>query len=240
MTLGITQITSASTSGITSGNLVPSFNLGIGTTPVFSSQTRRDITPPVSQTTLGPSIASTSTGYNNLVLPDSLENMFITNYQNFVTQFVSNASQSCASIAPQSADVQSSSYDPSKSFRPYDYNKYGDNGAYISKLSPAMQEKVMKLLDYAQSQGIKVKITSGYRTYQKQCELAKQYANQPGRAAKPGTSPHEFGRAIDIEYKSLSDSAIQKLAKYAKEVLGMRWGGDFSKCCEVWHFEIPA
>ena len=42
--------------------------------------------------------------------------------------------------------------------------------------------------------------------------------------AKPGTSAHEFGRAIDINVSQLKRSDIYKLARYAKEVLHMRWG----------------
>ena len=132
-------------------------------------------------------------------------------------------------------------YDPKTSFRPYDYNKYGKNGNYIKELCPVMQEKVIALLDYAKKEGINLQIISGYRSYEEQKQLYEDYRRRglTKRAAKPGTSPHEFGRAIDINRKILKNGEIQKLAKYAKETLHMRWGGDFKNWdTEQWHFDI--
>ena len=123
----------------------------------------------------------------------------------------------------------SETYDPSKSIRyPINYAKYGRNGEFIKKLNPVMQDKVMALLDYAKTEGINgVMITSGYRSHQDQINLAIKYKNVKGRVAKPGTSAHEFGRAIDINASQLKRSDVYKLARYAKEVLHMRWGGRF-------------
>lgn len=47
----------------------------------------------------------------------------------------------------------------------------------------------------AEAQGLKLTITSSYRSHAKQQSL---YANSPGGAARPGWSNHEFGMAIDI------------------------------------------
>ena len=116
--------------------------------------------------------------------------------------------------------------------RPYDYNKYGKDGDKISKLAPEMQEKTMMLLDYAKSQGMNVSITSGYRTEAEQQELLRK---RPKYAAK--NSLHCKGRAIDIHIASGKDSDYKKLADYGKSI-GMRWGGDFSKVKERWHFDI--
>ena len=116
--------------------------------------------------------------------------------------------------------------------RPYDYNKYGSNGEKISKLDPTMQQKTMQLLDWAESQGMKVTITSGYRTQAEQNELLR---TRPKYAAK--NSLHCQGRAIDISIAGGKDSDYKKLADYAKSI-GMRWGGDFSKVKERWHFDI--
>ena len=145
-------------------------------------------------------------------------------------------------LTRKTTPVGRNDYNPKNSFRPYDYNKYDKNGDKIKELDPKMQEKVMQLLDYAKQQGIKgVKIISGYRTYQEQAALYQKYVvegGQKGRAAKPGTSKHETGKAIDINAEQLNYADVQKLAKYAKEVLGMNWGGDFKTCREIWHFDI--
>lgn len=117
-------------------------------------------------------------------------------------------------------------------FRPYDYNNYGKNGDKISKLTPKMQEKTMQLLDYAKSQGMNVTITSGYRTQAEQQELLR---TRPQYAAKK--SLHCEGKAIDIRIASGKDEDYKKLGDYAKSI-GMRWGGDFSKVKERWHFDL--
>lgn len=119
-----------------------------------------------------------------------------------------------------------------ENFRPYDYNKYGKNANKISELSPEMQEKTMMLLDYAKSQGMEVTITSGFRTRAQQEYLLK---TRPEYAAK--RSLHCLGRAIDISIKGNNDSDYRKLGEYAKSI-GMRWGGDFKKVAERWHFDI--
>lgn len=120
-----------------------------------------------------------------------------------------------------------------KNFRPFDYNRYGESGDKISKLSQTMQEKTMKLLDYAKSQGMEVSITSGYRTESEQAELRRK---KPNLAAKK--SLHCQGKAIDIKIKNGTDADYKKLGDYAKS-LGMRWGGDFKNpCAERWHFDL--
>lgn len=117
-------------------------------------------------------------------------------------------------------------------FRPYNYNEYGKNGTKISQLDPKMQEKTMQLLDYAKSEGLNVSITSGYRTKEEQAELLR---TRPQFAAKK--SHHCTGKAIDISIIGGSDADYKKLGDYAKSI-GMRWGGDFSKVKERWHFDI--
>ncbi len=117
-------------------------------------------------------------------------------------------------------------------FRPYDYNKYGSDGDKISKLDPTMQQKTMQLLDWAKSQGMKVSITSGYRTQAEQADLIRR---KPNLAAK--NSLHCQGRAVDLHIEGGSDADYKKLADYAKSI-GFRWGGDFKKVKERWHFDI--
>lgn len=117
-------------------------------------------------------------------------------------------------------------------FRPYNYNNYGKNADKISKLDPKMQEKTMQLLEYAKSQGMNVTITSGYRTQAEQQELLR---TRPQYAAKK--SLHCVGKAIDITIVGGKDEDYKKLGDYAKSI-GMRWGGDFRKVKERWHFDL--
>ena len=113
---------------------------------------------------------------------------------------------------------------------------YGENSKYIEKLHPAMQEKMMQLLDWAKSKGISLKITSGFRSAAQQNAL--QYKNKGGKkiAAATGSSPHEYGIAVD--FRSSNNTAVGQKAKE----LGMRWGGDWGGrghwAKEEWHVDM--
>ena len=117
-------------------------------------------------------------------------------------------------------------------FRPYDYNSFGSNGDKISQLNPVMQQKTMQLLEFAKARGLKVTITSGYRT---KAEQAKLYATNPNAAKN---SLHCSGKAIDIKIANGTDADYKLLGDYAKSI-GMRWGGDFKNPGkERWHFDL--
>ena len=113
----------------------------------------------------------------------------------------------------------------------YNISDFGSNAQKISQLDPEMQEKTMQLLDYAKSKGLTVQITSGYRTQEEQQELLR---TRPQFAAK--RSAHCEGKAIDINIVGGTDADYKMLGDYAKSI-GMRWGGDFSKVKERWHFD---
>ena len=113
---------------------------------------------------------------------------------------------------------------------------YGKNSKFIENLHPAMQEKMMQLLDWAKSKGISLDISVGFRTTAQQRAL--QYKNKGGRkvAAAPGSSPHEYGIAVD--FRSSNNTAVGQKAKE----LGMRWGGDWGGrgrwTREPWHIDM--
>jgi len=111
------------------------------------------------------------------------------------------------------------------------------NDDYIKELAPEMQEKVRLLEEYARKEGIPFTITSGYRSREEQIALQNKYAGQKGRVAGADSSRHRFGKAIDINTKSLTETQCKKLGDYAKSI-GMRWGGDFITCRERWHFDM--
>lgn len=127
----------------------------------------------------------------------------------------------------------------------YTYNnsndKFADNNKnYLKNLNPEMRKRTEQLIAYANSNGYDVKIISGKRTNEEQKRLQEKYADQPGRAAK--RSAHCVGKAIDIEVVprngvESADEGYNLLGKYAKNELGMRWGGDFKSYRERWHFD---
>lgn len=115
---------------------------------------------------------------------------------------------------------------------PSGINDTRTNEEKIKELTPQMQTKVNALLKYAEEQGLKVQITSGYRTREQQNYLLK---TRPKYAAKD--SLHCYGKAIDINIAGGSNADYKKLGDYAKSI-GMRWGGDFSSVKERWHFDL--
>jgi hypothetical protein len=66
------------------------------------------------------------------------------------------------------------------------------------KLHPEAAAQFEKLLAAAKRANRPFTLTSAYRNYATQETAARAYANQPGRAARPGTSNHGWGVAIDI------------------------------------------
>ena len=93
--------------------------------------------------------------------------------------------------------------------------------------NPAFRKSLLSLQQRATAAGIKTKLISGVRTFQDQKELYANFlAGQSGKplpfpkrgpvkvAAKPGTSPHEAGRAADlIAVDPKQQGEIDKLAK---------------------------
>ena len=117
-------------------------------------------------------------------------------------------------------------------------DKYKSNNEQkLQGLTAEMREKTKTLIAYAIENGYDVKIVSGYRTEEQQKVLQERYKNEPGRASK--NSPHTRGKAIDIElYKDGKKVEVTSaIGNYAKNTLGMRWGGNFKSYREPWHFD---
>lgn len=90
-----------------------------------------------------------------------------------------------------------------------------------SGLHPQLRNLVRNLPRVAAYHGIRYRITSAYRSPQKQAALYRAYlaGQTPYPVAPPGTSLHERGVAIDI----VSDNP-QKLAALLTSA-GLLWGG---------------
>lgn len=77
-------------------------------------------------------------------------------------------------------------------------------------------------------------ITSGFRTYDQQARL---YADKPGWAARPGTSNHERGIAVDIAYNGSG-----QIPAWLREKIAAEYGVSFplanrARNPEPWHVE---
>ena len=74
-------------------------------------------------------------------------------------------------------------------------------------------------------------IGSGFRSYEGQVAAAKKYANQPGRAARPGTSLHGLGLAIDTSNLTNQAYAWMKQNAHRYNIVNLpseRWHWQFS------------
>lgn len=95
----------------------------------------------------------------------------------------------------------------------------GINASLLNNLKGMIEE-------YGSSTGKSVTITSGYRSSAQQEQLHRR---NPKRAAKPGSSMHEFGLAIDLDSKALDE--MDKLGLMRKYGFTRPVGG------EPWHTE---
>ena len=78
-------------------------------------------------------------------------------------------------------------------------------------------------------------ITSGFRSQAKQDELRRRWAaGEPGIYKPARVSKHSSRRAIDVSTRDPNFSLYKDFMK----MLGVKWGGDFSRPDPV-HFELP-
>lgn len=80
-----------------------------------------------------------------------------------------------------------------------------------------------------------VKVTDGYRTREQQ---ERAYAAKPGLAARPGTSLHERGLAVDIEAENVrNEDKLRELMVKRDTVLWLTSLGLQTIPGEPWHIE---
>jgi LAS superfamily LD-carboxypeptidase LdcB len=85
----------------------------------------------------------------------------------------------------------------------------------IEKLDAEFAEAVATLL----AAFPQLKINSAFRTFAEQAELYRRYqAGTGGIAARPGSSLHERGLAVDINFNELSEEEKVKIRKMAEEL----------------------
>lgn len=104
-------------------------------------------------------------------------------------------------------------------------------------VSPALASRVHEMADALSRRGIAVRVTSGLRSIEKQRALYADRASNPNPVAKPGTSKHEQGQAIDVGPVGKTSAAIWQAIGEEGKRTGLRWGGDFVKRDPV-HFEL--
>ncbi|MFP5503229.1 MAG: peptidoglycan-binding protein [Candidatus Sericytochromatia bacterium] len=66
-------------------------------------------------------------------------------------------------------------------------------------ISVKIADQFDRLVEAARKDGVTIAITSGYRSYDEQVVLWNKYGRNPARVARPGTSNHQKGEAIDFK-----------------------------------------
>ena len=76
-----------------------------------------------------------------------------------------------------------------------------DIGVGSHRLSPPAASAFVRLRAAARADGIDIKVTDSYRSYDQQVDVARRKGlySQGGLAAKPGTSDHGLGLALDLD-----------------------------------------
>jgi LAS superfamily LD-carboxypeptidase LdcB len=100
-------------------------------------------------------------------------------------------------------------------------------------LEPSAANKFEQMKTAAAKDGINLNINNAYRSYEKQVEMANRLGlySQGGKAARPGTSNHGWGKAVDLNVKANPGSfewLKQNASKYGFKNIPR----------EPWHWEI--
>jgi hypothetical protein len=101
-----------------------------------------------------------------------------------------------------------------------------------------LARRVRNMAAALSARGIEIKVTSGKRSAERQAALWANRANNPYPVARPGTSKHEQGLAVDLVPTGIRTSNASSIMGEEGERAGLQWGGRFTKPDPV-HFEMP-
>ncbi len=107
----------------------------------------------------------------------------------------------------------------------------------LAGVNSELARRVRNMAAALSARGIEIRITSGKRSTERQAALYANRASNPYPVARPGTSKHELGLAVDLVPTGARSSSISAAIGEAGEAQGLRWGGRFSKPDAV-HFEL--
>jgi len=115
----------------------------------------------------------------------------------------------------------------------------------LQMLEAATRARVQRFLRMAQERGFHLKVTEGFRTWERQEELYAQGRTKRGKVvtwARGGHSWHNYGRAIDVAFiengKLTWEGNWNELGPIG-EAAGLEWGGRWKgKKCDTDHFQF--
>lgn len=101
------------------------------------------------------------------------------------------------------------------------------------RLAPAAADALAQMIAAAEADGVTVAVTDGYRTYDQQVELK---ARKGHLAARPGTSQHGWGVAVDFN-TNVTDMAWLRENAAAYGWVHPEWARPGGSKPEPWHWE---
>lgn len=115
----------------------------------------------------------------------------------------------------------------------------------IEDLQPDLQVMARELLARCEAVGIPLVVTQTLRTFEEQQALYDQGRTKPGKIvtnAKAGESPHNFGLAFDVAFKTPGggvtwDGPWQQVGGIGANI-GLSWGGRWKGFKDFPHFEV--
>jgi D-alanyl-D-alanine carboxypeptidase len=105
--------------------------------------------------------------------------------------------------------------------------KVGDTG---HRLWAPAAESLTRMVADAKRDGVKIGITDSYRSYTEQVDVARRKGlySQGGLAAKPGTSDHGWGMAVDLDLNNKAQAWMR--------ANGEKYGFEEDTPREPWHW----
>ncbi len=109
----------------------------------------------------------------------------------------------------------------------------------LATVDGELARRVRALASTLAQKGIALRVTSGRRSTAQQAVLYANRAHNSNPVARPGTSKHEQGYAVDLVPAGARSAVIEQIIGEEGERQGLKWGGRFSKPDPV-HFELPS
>jgi peptidoglycan LD-endopeptidase CwlK len=109
------------------------------------------------------------------------------------------------------------------------------------QLHPVLGQKIGRLIEEADRQGLKLYVQEGYRSLEAQAKISSAHTH-----AKPGFSFHNYGLAADIVFRNKTGGPSwdekhnwQRLGELGKN-MGLEWGGDWRHLKDRPHFQYSS
>src|SRR5690606_34917855 len=118
------------------------------------------------------------------------------------------------------------------------------NEARVSSLHADVQRPARQLLNLSSAVGLNLRITEGFRSFERQNQLYAQGRTAPGQQvtnARGGDSYHNYGLAIDVVQiqggQANWNGPWGRIGEIGKAV-GFEWGGDWRGFKDYPHFQM--